>query len=66
MDACTLCGKLTEDLTVVDDEDRVCPACLDANYTRCSRCGEYYTDVIDFYDVDGDDVCEYCFEDEED
>ena len=50
---CTKCGKESP-LTIVDEETRVCEECLDAFFTQCDECGEYWDDsyVEQFFDVE--------------
>lgn len=63
---CTMCGKEGQ-LTVLDDEDRLCDECLDSSYTQCEECGEYYSDYVEFFVLkDGRLICEYCREDYDD
>ena len=63
---CTLCGAEDVDLTIIDDVDRVCDECLDANYEQCEFCGEYwdycYVDISPVSDDDDRFICEFCRE----
>ena len=66
-DVCTECGKETE-ITVVDEVTRLCEKCLDdLDYVECDRCHEHWqADAVEFYEnEDGENICEYCYEDEE-
>ena len=59
---CSRCEKDNCQLTIIDDVDRVC---LDAFYTQCDDCGEYWEDgYVEFF-VTTDDrlICEHCRED---
>ena len=60
--ACTGCG-IEATLIILDDEDRLCPECLDSSYTQCDICGEYWPDHIEFTYTDDQIICEYCMED---
>ena len=64
---CTHCGK-DATLTVIDDEIQVCDECLDAFFTQCDECGEYWDDsYVEFFETeDGRLICEYCKEESED
>ena len=60
---CTLCGEYSEELTIIDDVDRVCPECLERDYFQCDDCGEYWdcTWVEEFYIPSLEKiVCEHC------
>ena len=61
---CTHCG-IEANLTIVDDETRVCDKCLDSLFFKCDVCGEYWDDsyVEQHWLKDGRSVCEYCAED---
>lgn len=61
---CTSCGKECDDLTIVDDETRVCPECLDMNYELCEGCNEYWEiGAIEVTEApDGRMLCEHCME----
>lgn len=64
---CTRCG--TEGLlNIIDDEDRICDECLDAFFTQCADCGEYWEDgYVEFFLTKDDRlICEYCREDYDD
>jgi hypothetical protein len=64
---CTRCG--TEGLlNIIDDEERVCDECLDAFFTQCADCGEYWEDgYVEFFLTKDDRlICEYCREDYDD
>ena len=65
IETCTLCGEACDELTIVDDETRVCASCLDSYYTQCDVCGEYWADdAIEMTATeDGRLVCEHCMED---
>lgn len=64
---CTECGKGCDNLTIVDDETRVCETCLVNEFTFCDRCEQYWRNgVIDVEEIDGENVCEYCQEDDSD
>ena len=64
---CARCGKDT-DLTIIDDVTSVCEECLDAFYTQCEECGEYWDDsYVEFFTLnDGRLICEHCREDFDD
>lgn len=65
---CSRCEKDNCQLTIIDDVDRVCDECLDAFYTQCDDCGEYWEDgYVEFF-VTADDrlICEHCREDYDD
>ena len=59
---CTMCAKECADITVVDDETRVCEECLENEFFYCEECGEYWlADVVDSVELDdGRTVCENC------
>ena len=61
---CTSCGKEGVQLTTIDDLTRLCPECLDSEYTQCDDCGEYWADgyVEFFLTTDDRLICEYCRE----
>jgi len=63
MEICTRCGKETDDITVIDDETRVCSHCLE-NFDLCDVCGEYYdSDWVDIHHLDdGRTVCDNCID----
>ena len=65
---CTRCEQEDCQLTVIDDIDRVCDECLDAFYTQCDDCGEYWEDgCIEFFLTTDDRlICEYCRADYDD
>lgn len=60
---CTQCGKEAH-LTTIDDDVHVCEECLDAFFTRCEECGEYWDDsYVEFFTLkDGRLICEHCAE----
>lgn len=63
-DICTECGEKTE-VTVVDEETRLCDSCLDElDYFECDNCHEYWlADVVEsYYLKNGKTLCEHCFE----
>ena len=62
LEECTMCGKQTEDLTVIDDETRVCEECLDDNFFACAKCGNYWLSDPDIYveTEDGELICPCC------
>lgn len=67
---CTMCGTEAKTITVIDDETRVCNGCLDAFFTQCTECGEFWDDsVIEFFLLKaGRLICEHCregFDDDE-
>ncbi len=63
---CTCCGKQVDKLTMVGENEEICDDCLISEYEQCDRCGNYYQlNIIDFYDVDDEHICEYCYVDEE-
>jgi len=65
VETCTRCGEACDELTIVDDETRVCASCLDSYYTQCDVCGEYWADdAIEMTATeDGRLECEHCMED---
>lgn len=66
-DICTECGKKTE-VVIVDEVTRLCDKCLDLlDYIECDRCHEYWQyDSVEFFESeDGENICEYCYEDED-
>ena len=66
-DICTECGKETE-ITVVDEVTRLCEKCLDVlDYMECDHCHEFWQyDAVEFFEnEDGENICEYCYEDED-
>lgn len=67
---CTMCDKLVDidEITVIDDVNRVCEFCRDNEYIQCDECNEYWLwDAIKFYEMkDGRTLCEHCAEDIED
>lgn len=65
---CTHCGNESSNLTVIDDVTRVCNGCLDAFFTQCEECGEYWDDsYVEFFALkDGRLICEHCREDFDD
>lgn len=67
LNQCTHCGK-EANLTIIDDETKVCEECLDAFYFQCEECGEYWNDcyVEQFWLKDGRIICEHCREDFDD
>ena len=63
---CTLCGKVTDALTYIDDVDHVCDECLESRYEQCEICGEYWDlSIIEVHYVESIDkwVCEHCRKD---
>ena len=62
---CTMCGEECDDVTVIDDETRVCEYCLGNEFIYCNECEEYwYFDAIDFYNLkDERTLCEHCAKD---
>ena len=66
-DVCTECGKKTN-ITVVDEVTRLCDKCLDIlDYIECDHCHEFWQyDAVEFFETeDGENICEYCHEDED-
>ena len=65
---CTYCGATNCALAILDDVTRVCYACLDAFFTKCDVCGEYWDDsYVEFFVLkDGRMICEHCREDFDD
>ena len=64
---CSLCGKETHSLTMVDDETWVCDDCFEPNYFQCDVCLKYwpYNSVEHFHLKKEKIICEYCKEDYE-
>ena len=64
IEKCTMCGEETDDITVVDDETRVCPDCLENEFFQCDECGEYWlSDAKESFElVDGRTICSDCAE----
>jgi len=60
---CTKCGKVTDDLTCVDEVTFVCEHCL-GDYDQCDVCGEYWdSSVVDMHELDdGRIVCDNCID----
>lgn len=65
---CTYCGATNCDIAILDDVTKVCYACLDAFFTKCEVCGEYWDDsYVEFFALkDGRLICEHCREDFDD
>ena len=65
---CTRCEKENCKLTMIDEVDQVCDECLDAFFTQCDDCGEYWDDsYVEFFcTTDERLICEYCRENYED
>ena len=65
---CTCCGNEASSLNVLDDVTRVCNSCLDAFFTQCDECGEFWDDsIVEFFtSKDGKLICEHCREDFDD
>lgn len=59
-----MCGAENQTLTIVDEEARVCPDCLDNEYFYCEECNQYWLcDVVEDIELDdGRTVCEHCAE----
>lgn len=62
---CEDCEEYCHETFLVYDprgyERQVCESCLNENYTRCERCGDYHhNDVI--VEVDGDYYCDECLD----
>ena len=39
---CACCGREDRDLVILNDDERICLECFDADYTKCDACGEYW------------------------
>ena len=65
---CTHCGAANCTLNILDDVTMVCNGCLDAFFTQCEECGEYWDDsYVEFFALkDGRLICEHCREDFDD
>lgn len=65
---CTRCDKTNCVVNIIDDVDRVCDECLDAFYTQCDDCGEYWEDgYVEFFLTTTDRmICEHCRENYDD
>lgn len=65
---CTICGKETYGLTMVDEETWACEECLEKEYFQCDECLEYWSyDYVEFFHLkNGKTICEYCREDHDD
>lgn len=65
---CTQCGNEASSLNIIDDVTRVCNGCLDAFFTQCDECGEFWDDsIVEFFTTrDGKLICEHCREDFDD
>lgn len=62
---CTFCGESDRDLIILNDLDYFCMECLEAYYTKCDVCGEYWpVEMVDY--VGEKAVCSYCAEEMED
>ena len=61
---CTYCGHEAANLAVLDEATKVCYGCLDAFFTKCDICGEYWDEsYVEFITTsDGRKICEYCRE----
>lgn len=62
---CSACGKIGTLVTVVDEQNILCNACLDQlDYIECERCHEYWLwDAISFYVLkDSRTICQHCAE----
>ena len=68
LETCTICGKKTHGLTMVDEETWVCEDCLEENYFQCDECLEYWSyDYVEFFHLkNGKTICENCREDHDD
>lgn len=68
LENCTLCGKETHNLTMVDEETWVCDDCFKENYFQCDECLEYWNyDYVEFFHLkNGKTICENCREDHDD
>ena len=65
---CTMCGEETDEMTVIDDETRVCEDCLENEFFYCDECGEYWLyDAVGCYTLSDDrTICEHCNKDNSD
>ena len=65
---CTMCGEECEDITVIDDETRVCEDCLEDEFFYCDECGEFWlNDAVEYHTLaDGRTICEHCNKDNSD
>lgn len=59
---CTHCENEASSLNVLDDETRVCDACLFVFYPKCDKCGEFKNMLnVKFFTLrDGRQICEQC------
>jgi hypothetical protein len=57
--SCDCCGEACKDdeLTLTDDENKVCTRCLNRRYQQCSTCGGWFTEV---YIIEEVTYCENC------
>ena len=62
---CTHCENEASSLNVLDDQTKICDACLLIFYPKCDKCGEFKNmlDVKFFTLRDGRQICEHCRED---
>ena len=67
-ETCTMCSAETDEITVIDDETRVCEDCLEDEFFRCDKCGEYWLyDAVECYTLSDDrTICEHCNKDNSD
>lgn len=56
---CMICGAAGEKFTWDSEGDTICLDC--SEYTKCDRCDDRIYDE-DFYEVDGEILCESCYE----
>ena len=41
---CTWCGAKDVEIKIVDEEHEVCERCLNNEFFKCDRCGEFWLD----------------------
>ncbi|MBR0445439.1 MAG: hypothetical protein IJK14_08745 [Clostridia bacterium] len=62
---CMCCGKEDRDLIILNDDERICLQCLDADFAKCDGCGEYWpSDMVSQFGSEM--ICDFCLEEMED
>ena len=61
---CMSCGREDRDLVILNDDERICLECLDADYTKCDACGEYWPSEM-VSPFGNEMICDYCMEEME-
>ena len=61
---CMCCGKEDRDLVILNDDERICLECLDADYEKCDVCGEYWpADMVSPFGKEM--ICDLCLDEME-